>query len=82
MQLVGVYLVFASLIIPALAVRSLEPRRQLKVGYPLGAAAYAAGLALSAMFDLPSGAVIVWTLAGMGLLVSALRSFKGKAESV
>lgn len=42
-------------------------------------AAYAAGLALSALFDLPSGAVIVWTLAAMGLLVNAWRSFKGQA---
>ncbi len=80
-QLVGVYLVFASLIIPALAVRSLPPRRQLAIGYPLGAAAYAAGLALSALFDLPSGAVIVWTLAGMGVLVYAFRSRKGTQES-
>jgi len=79
-QLVGVYLVFASLIIPALAVRSLAPRRQLAVGYPLGAAAYAAGLALSALFDLPSGAVIVWTLAGMGMLVYVFRSLKGAPE--
>jgi zinc/manganese transport system permease protein len=30
---------------------------------------YALGLALSALFDLPSGAVIVWTLAACGLLV-------------
>jgi zinc/manganese transport system permease protein len=81
-QLVGVYLVFASLIIPALAVRSLPACRQLKVGYPLGAAAYAAGLALSALFDLPSGAVIVWTLAGMGVLVYAFRSIKGVPETV
>lgn len=73
-QLVGVYLVFASLIIPALAVRTLPAHRQLKVGYPLGAAAYAAGLALSALFDLPSGAVIVWTLAGMGVLGYVFRS--------
>ncbi|MFA7239620.1 MAG: metal ABC transporter permease [Sulfuricellaceae bacterium] len=79
-QLVGVYLVFASLIIPALAVRTLPARRQLSVGYPLGAAAYALGLALSALFDLPSGAVIVWTLAGMGGLAYALRSIQGAPE--
>jgi len=79
-QLVGVYLVFASLIIPALAVRSLPSRRQLEVGYPLGAAAYAAGLALSALFDLPSGAVIVWTLAGMGGLLYIFRALKGAPE--
>ena len=47
-QLVGVYLVFASLILPALAVRGLSPRRALLAGWALGALAYAAGLAASA----------------------------------
>lgn len=69
-QLVGVYLVFSSLIIPALATRRLPGRRRLVVGYGLGAAGYAAGLAASALWDLPSGAVIVWTLAVCGLGVA------------
>jgi zinc/manganese transport system permease protein len=34
----------------------------------VGVAGYALGLALSAVFDLPSGAVIVWTLAATALL--------------
>ncbi len=62
-QLVGVYLVFSSLIIPALATRSLSGRRRYVTAYAVGAVGYALGLALSALFDLPSGAVIVWTLA-------------------
>lgn len=70
-QLVGIYLVFASLIIPALAVRTLPAHRRLAVGYLIGALAYLVGLALSAQFDLPSGAVIVWVLAGMGLFAMA-----------
>jgi zinc/manganese transport system permease protein len=66
-QLVGVYLVFASLIIPALATRAWRgPRRQV-LGYAIGALGYALGLALSALFDLPSGAVIVWTLAACAI---------------
>ena len=32
----------------------------------------ALGLTLSALFDLPSGAVIVWTLAGLALLSGLL----------
>jgi zinc/manganese transport system permease protein len=73
-QLVGVYLVFSSLIIPALATRMHNGPRRMLIGYGLGAAGYAIGLALSALFDLPSGAVIVWTLAGCGMLVAlALR---------
>lgn len=72
-QLVGVYLVFSSLIIPALATRASATRRRLALGYALGAAGYALGLALSALFDLPSGAVIVWTLAGCAVAFVALR---------
>lgn len=71
-QLVGVYLVFSSLIIPALATRRLTGTRRHLFAYALGAVGYALGLALSAVFDLPSGAVIVWTLAACGLAASAL----------
>jgi len=67
-QLVGVYLVFSSLIIPALATRMHRGPRRSLIGYGLGAAGYALGLALSALFDLPSGAVIVWTLAICGIV--------------
>jgi zinc/manganese transport system permease protein len=66
-QLVGVYLVFSSLIIPALGTRGLSGARRLKVAYGMGVAGYALGLSLSALFDLPSGAVIVWTLAACAL---------------
>jgi zinc/manganese transport system permease protein len=67
-QLVGVYLVFSSLIIPALATRIHRGPRRTIIGYGLGVAGYALGLTLSALFDLPSGAVIVWTLAGCAML--------------
>jgi zinc/manganese transport system permease protein len=66
-QLVGVYLVFASLIIPALAGRFYPARRQLVVGYSVGVLGYALGLTLSAVFDLPSGAIVVWALAVCGV---------------
>jgi zinc/manganese transport system permease protein len=69
-QLVGVYLVFSSLIIPALGTRVFSGRRRLAIAYGIGVAGYALGLALSALFDLPSGAVIVWTLAACGLLAA------------
>jgi zinc/manganese transport system permease protein len=69
-QLVGVYLVFSSLIIPALATRQLEGRRRHFTAYAVGALGYASGLMLSALFDLPSGAVIVWTLAAWALALS------------
>jgi len=70
-QLVGVYLVFSSLIIPALATRSsFNAARRTPIAYALGAAGFALGLALSALFDLPSGAVIAWALAGCGVLAA------------
>ena len=69
-QLVGVYLVFSSLIIPALATLALRGPRRFGLAYGLGAVGYALGLALSALFDLPSGAVIVCTLAACGVLAA------------
>ncbi len=71
-QLVGVYLVFTSLIVPALAVRRLRPALRLPVAYALGALGYALGLALSARFDLPSGAVVVLAMAAIAPLVPHL----------
>jgi zinc/manganese transport system permease protein len=68
-QLVGVYLVFTSLIVPALAVRSLRPALRLPVAYAIGALGYLLGLALSARFDLPSGAVVVLVMAGIAPVV-------------
>lgn len=62
-QLVGVYLVFASLILPALATRGLVGRGRLAAAYGVGVVALVVGLGLSALLDLPSGAVIVLTMA-------------------
>jgi zinc/manganese transport system permease protein len=64
-QIVGVYLVFASLIIPALASRRLSGSRRLFAGYLLGALSYLAGIIVSAIFDLPTGAIIVWVMAAV-----------------
>jgi len=71
-QLVGVYLVFASLIIPALATAGMSGTRRMIAAYAIGAAGYIAGLVLSAVLDLPSGAMIVWTLAACGILARML----------
>ena len=71
-QLVGVYLVFSSLIIPALATRHLAGRARTLRAAALGTLGYGLGLVLSALLDLPSGAVIVWTLAACALLTAAV----------
>jgi len=59
-QLVGVYLVFSSLIVPALATRALRGPRRIAVAYGLGAAGYALGLALSADFRVASPESRFW----------------------
>lgn len=71
-QLVGVYLVFASLIVPALATVSVTSGTRLLYGYCIGTLGYVSGLAVSWLFDLPSGAVITWTLALFALLLRYL----------
>jgi zinc/manganese transport system permease protein len=65
-QLVGVYLVFATLIIPTLATIKLQGKRRLWVTYLVAVAGYVLGLLGSALFDLPTGPLIVWTLAVVG----------------
>jgi len=76
-QLVGVYLVFASLIMPALGARGMPEKPGLAAAFVLGVAAYAAGLILSTLFDLPSGALIVWCLAICAIIMAILRKFTG-----
>jgi len=71
-QLVGIYLVFASLILPALATRRRSGGAGLAWGYGIGIAGYATGIAVSALFDLPTGAVIVWALAAAALAAALL----------
>jgi len=75
-QLVGVYLVFASLIIPALATRHLVGKRRLLAGYILGAAAFTAGIMISALFDLPTGAVTVWTMACLAVITGTWLGYR------
>jgi zinc/manganese transport system permease protein len=71
-QLVGVYLVFASLIMPALGARRAAGWRRLAAGYASGAAGLATGLVLSALFDFATGPTVVVALAGTCLLASVL----------
>jgi zinc/manganese transport system permease protein len=62
-QIVGVYLVFASLILPALATRRLKGGKRLLAGYIIGSIAFVTGIVASALLDLPTGAITVWALA-------------------
>jgi zinc/manganese transport system permease protein len=69
-QLVGLYLVFTTLIVPALATRRM-PRHRLAVAYALGVIGYALGLVTSAMTDWPSGPAIVWVMSVLAVGVFA-----------
>ena len=77
-QLVGLYLVFITLVVPALATWYSRRDRLLK-GYAIGALGYALGLLASLQFDLPSGPMIVCAVAALGLLSFARGKFVRKA---
>ena len=70
-QLVGLYLVFASLVVPALATYYASRRRLVKA-YAVGLLGYALGLLLSLWLDLPSGAMIVWAMVLVAVFVAGL----------
>jgi zinc/manganese transport system permease protein len=70
-QLVGLYLVFATLIVAPLATRRMQ-RRRLAAAYAIAACGYALGLAISTVSDLPSGPVVVWSLVALALAWTAL----------
>jgi len=68
-QLVGVYLVFTTLIVPAVATYRHANRRQLGFGYALAFGSYVVGLGVSLITDLPASPVIVWAMGVLGLAV-------------
>jgi len=68
-QVAGVYLVFASLVLPALATAGLA-RHRPQVAYALSVAGFAGGLALSYAADLPAGPAIVLALCAASIAVA------------
>lgn len=67
-QIVGVYLVFATLILPAIAAYGFAGPAGLLRGYAVGVLGYVFGFIVAVAFDLPAGAVIVWTLAAAAVV--------------
>ena len=80
-QLVGLYLVFATLIVPPLATRRMT-RHRLVAAWALGAAGYAGGLLLSTTADLPSGPMIVWVLAALAMVVEVFTRRRNTSVAV
>jgi zinc/manganese transport system permease protein len=70
-QLVGLYLVFTTLVVPALATFYVRRQRLFKA-YAIGVLGYALGLAASVAVDLPSGATIVCTMVAIGTATALL----------
>lgn len=81
-ELVGVYLVFSSLILPALAVNKYCGKARWAWAYLVGLVGYGAGLILSASLDLPSGATIVATLASSAVLFRLLHPLLSASSSI
>jgi len=71
-QLVGVLLVFASLIAPAVATSGLPGTNRSAAAFAIGALGYGVGLVISLLVDMPAGAAVACTLvllAAVGLSV-------------
>jgi zinc/manganese transport system permease protein len=78
-QLVGVFLVFASLIVPALAARIVNAGHPLRFAYAFGFVGYVLGLLTSDVLDFPTGAAIVCALAMMAALTLISLASRGGA---
>jgi len=66
--------------VPPLATRRMA-RSRLAAAWCLSAIAYAAGLLLSTILDLPSGPAVVWALVAFGLTLYATISKTRAAAS-
>jgi zinc/manganese transport system permease protein len=50
------------------ATARLRRGNRLAISYAIGAAGYLVGIVLSALFDLPTGAIVVWAMAAVALV--------------
>jgi len=80
-KLTGIYLEFALLVIPALCASALKGIRFFIASMGIGVTGILSGIAMSAHYDLPSGASIVITLFVSGVLFHLLlQPFAVKTE--
>jgi zinc/manganese transport system permease protein len=66
-QLVGVYVVFASLILPALA--AVHVKRPYLTAWLCGVAAVLSGIAFAVAFDMPAGPIIILSYTATALII-------------
>ena len=74
-QLVGVFLVFTSLIVPTLAAHAAPRHLRLAAGYVSGFTGYVLRRLASATYDFPIAAAIVCVLAVVGAAPAVVMSF-------
>lgn len=72
-QLVGVYVVFASLILPALA--ALKSKTPYKIAWISGLFSVVIGILLSLIIDLPAGPILVVSYVIVTILILLLKKF-------
>ena len=77
-ELVGVYLVFSTLIMPALASQPFAGKKGVAIALAIGLLGYIVGLMVSVTMDYPSGASIVMCLALLSLIARIAHGFKTK----
>ena len=70
-QLVGVYIVFASLILPALA--AVRVKQPYLIAWLCGVAAVLSGIAFAVAFDMPAGPAIILSYTAAVLIIRAAR---------
>ena len=70
-QLVGVYVVFASLILPALAAVKVE--RPYLIAWLCGVAAVLSGIAFAVALDMPAGPIIILSYTATALIIRGVR---------
>ncbi|MCS5709959.1 metal ABC transporter permease [Candidatus Berkiella aquae] len=82
-QLVGIYLVFATLIMPALATAHLSSvSNKLWRGYGLCLFAYTSGILLSQCFDAPASPMIIISMAAGTIGLLSIHYFKRRIAGV
>lgn len=80
-SMIGVYLVFASLIFPALAVVTNSQNNKIKTGILLSTLSYLLGLLSSYLFDWPAGPAIILMMAVVATLYYGVRTMRANGVS-
>ena len=76
-QLVGLYLVFTTLIVPALATLRIV-RRRAAIAYAISALGYVGGLVVATVTDLAARPAIVWVMTIVAMAFAWTRTCRAR----